>query len=476
LIAITRLLARQLRAVFRRVGIRRGGSSAAWVVFLAEANLLRVRLAMPNVAVEHQVAGDFPAEQVILPYQFLADCEGSRSDPVVLEAQGKDKTLVRWSDRGVPQMAAYHDKPPANAAEFPALPTNFVPNDAGIWQALHDAAHTADTGRIRYALDALQLRGSRGEIAATDGRQILLQHGYEFPWKGDLLVPASGVLGCRELAFDAQVAVGSTDTWVVLGLGAWSVFLKIDKEARYPKLDDLFRKVGQAPSRLELSVEDSRFLVDALPRLPSIDDRYFPVTVDLNGQAIVRATDGEQTAVTELLLSASKAHGEPVRMNTNRHYLARAAQLGFHDVYLFGPETPAQCDDGRRQYLWAVLDAQSALRPTDNPIRIDSGVAAVPAAEVPPSPPRKRQNTMSRPSTTDTAPVAADQTQPPAASIAPESAGIGNPMVQAEALRNSLRQTLAKTNDLITALKRQRRQSKLVQSTLAALQELRSAG
>jgi hypothetical protein len=27
--------------------------------------------------------------------------------------------------------------------------------------------------------------------------------------------------------------------------------------------------VGQAPSRLELSVSDSRFLIDALPRLPS---------------------------------------------------------------------------------------------------------------------------------------------------------------------------------------------------------------
>ena len=47
-------------------------------------------------------------------------------------------------------------------------------------------------------------------------------------------------------------------------------------------------------------------------------------------------------------------------------------------------------------------------------------------------------------------------------------------IAQAEALRDSLRDALLKANDLIGALKRQRRQTKLVQSTLASLKQLQS--
>jgi hypothetical protein len=46
----------------------------------------------------------------------------------------------------------------------------------------------------------------------------------------------------------------------------------------------------------------------------------------------------------------------------------------------------------------------------------------------------------------------------------------------AQALRGVLRDALTRTDELITALKRQRRQSKLVETTLSALEELRSAG
>ncbi len=46
------------------------------------------------------------------------------------------------------------------------------------------------------------------------------------------------------------------------------------------------------------------------------------------------------------------------------------------------------------------------------------------------------------------------------------------PLAQAEALRDSLRDVLLKTGDLIATLKRQRRQTKIVQSTLASLKEL----
>ena len=47
---------------------------------------------------------------------------------------------------------------------------------------------------------------------------------------------------------------------------------------------------------------------------------------------------------------------------------------------------------------------------------------------------------------------------------------------QAEALRTLLRDTLLKTNGLVKALKRHRRQSRIVSNTLASLRQLKSLG
>jgi hypothetical protein len=46
------------------------------------------------------------------------------------------------------------------------------------------------------------------------------------------------------------------------------------------------------------------------------------------------------------------------------------------------------------------------------------------------------------------------------------------PIMQAMALRAVLRETLVQTNELIRALKRDKRQSRLVASTLASLKQL----
>ena len=47
---------------------------------------------------------------------------------------------------------------------------------------------------------------------------------------------------------------------------------------------------------------------------------------------------------------------------------------------------------------------------------------------------------------------------------------------QAEALRSSLRETVAKTAELIAGLKRHRKQSKIVRNTLASLRQLQNLG
>ena len=53
---------------------------------------------------------------------------------------------------------------------------------------------------------------------------------------------------------------------------------------------------------------------------------------------------------------------------------------------------------------------------------------------------------------------------------------VGDPIGEAESLKEVLRHTLIRTNRLIAALRRHKKQSRLVASTLASLRELQSIG
>ena len=53
---------------------------------------------------------------------------------------------------------------------------------------------------------------------------------------------------------------------------------------------------------------------------------------------------------------------------------------------------------------------------------------------------------------------------------------VAGPIEQALALRDSLRDSVNKTNELIRSLKRHRQQSRLVATTLASLKQLQQAG
>ncbi len=56
----------------------------------------------------------------------------------------------------------------------------------------------------------------------------------------------------------------------------------------------------------------------------------------------------------------------------------------------------------------------------------------------------------------------------------PENGGVDALIEQAESVKASLRDTAAKTSELIAALKRHKKHSKMVQSTLASLRQLQT--
>src|SRR5205823_4870632 len=108
-----------------------------------------------------------------------------------------------------------------------------------------------------------------------------------------------------------------TDTHVVLQAGAWTFWLAVQVDARFPRIEQVIPGPSAVTTRL---------------RLDGGDAANEPVTVDLNGQVAVRARASDHGPVTELVLARSGYTGTPVRVSTNRGFLARAVKLGFTAV------------------------------------------------------------------------------------------------------------------------------------------------
>ena len=291
--------------------------------------------------------------------------------------------------------------------------------------------------------------------------------------------------------------------------------MTIDAAGRYPQTQEIVAKAETGGTVLRLSATDAAFLADALPRLPTTEFSECGVTLDLSRPACIRARGAEDNPLTELVLSGSTVCGEPLRLATDRQYLLHALKLGLKEVRFSDPAGALLATDSGRKYIWMPLAPKDAIGPCENAIRIDSagGPTAMPASPSKPKP--RRRSAMSNSSTTAAAAQSPalpnENTVTSAESLAPEpttpdtvaaatssAANDGQtaptpqvqrtrvrranrqltvgPIEQAVALRNALRESLTKTNELIRSLKRQRRQSKLVATTLASLKQLQQAG
>ena len=188
---------------------------------------------------------------------------------VSIEARSRNKVVASWLDGGVRSNSNSMARCPARTG-VPKIPEEFAAAGDDLWVALRDATATADSQSIRFALSHMQLRGQQGQIVTTDGRQALVQGGFSFPWSDDLLIPAPPVLGCSDLAQYEPPVIGRTDDWVALRLGPWTILLQINKEGRYPRVEDILGDARSGPSKLHLADNDVSFLVAALRNCPAM--------------------------------------------------------------------------------------------------------------------------------------------------------------------------------------------------------------
>jgi len=469
LITITRRTARLVRAVVRRALGLSGGSGPS-ILFQARNDHLRVCAASDDVVAEYRCAGDFDDEQVWVPYECLVACEARNDDPVQFDVRSGHLT-VQWRDSSGPQMVQHEVTENGKREPLRETPHELQRNPPALRQALHHAVMTTEREAIRYAVDHIQLRGETGEIVATDGRQLLIQSGFEFPWQEDVLVPRNLVFGCGDLPGNAPVFVASTGEWVVFRIGEWTFNLKIATDKRYPEVDPLIPRPQDAVARFHLAPGDARFLSKSVLRLPLDDELNEPVTVDLNGCLAIRTKANGQAHPTEIVLANSEVDGNPMRFNCNRRYLVQAVKLGFRHAYLYRPNVPAMFHDERRSYVWALLDPETAIPPDTNAVRVESS-AQLDSQDSPTPTRRRKRLKMTEPKPNQQS--GSDPNTEETAADNPAENGNGDVIEQAEAVKASLREAASKTSQLITALKRHRKQAKAVQSTLTALRQLQN--
>src|SRR5205814_5312153 len=161
-------------------------------------------------------------------------------------------------------------EPVARTAELPAT----------FLGAFAEAVRTAARDGGRFALTRVQLRGKAGQVVATDGKQLLVQGGFPFPWAEDLLVPAAPAVGARELAADGPVAVGRSGDHVLVAVGPWGFALAVDRAGRFPAADGVI-PAGGAAAWCPFDPREGPGLVTAVADLPGRDDPDAPVTLEL---------------------------------------------------------------------------------------------------------------------------------------------------------------------------------------------------
>ena len=255
--------------------------------------------------------------------------------------------------------------------------------------------------------------------------------------------------------------IGRTAKHVVIQAGEWTIALAMDTKGRYPNVEEVIPKGSS--TTLTLSPADASALLRNLPKLPGVKDDNSPVTVDCNGKIAVRAK-GDQSRSVELVLEQSKLDGRPVRFSTNRHLLARALQLGFHEIQIVNADTPMACRDNERLFVWMPLPKESCIAPHPDGIVIRaSGSKPPPTGKLERRKPAPRQPGNGKP-------VKVTKAEP--APVKP--AGLGALIEEAREMKTAMQGMFARSKNLIAALQLQRRKARIVDSTLASLKKLQN--
>jgi hypothetical protein len=399
------------------------------VLIRAGRNVLSLEAAGAEAALRLDLGGRHAEAALALPAEALHDLAGP-GGTVALNPDGPGRVLASWEDCEGPHERELTALDPDALVPFPALPARLAPAGSGLLDALAEASAVAAKEPTRFAVSRVLLRGRTGEVVATDGKQLLVRGGFDFPWPDDLLLPRLAVWDSRELPRDGPASVGRTDACAFVRSGPWTVAAVIDRAGRYPPFEGVVPRLSKSASRLDLDRDDAARLLRELPRVPGGGRDAEPVELTLGPQPSARAGGHE------IPLSGSRAEGPPLRAACDVRHLRRALRLGLTALEFDGSERPACARGPDCTYVFVTLEPGTSPAPESAPPE-ESDV----------------------PDATNHKPAGPD---PPAP----------DPVAEAEAVRGLLLEAGGRLGRLAAALKHHKRQAKALSAAVASLKQL----
>lgn len=457
-IVLTRALARTLRALLRTT-MNSSEARQAWpvVLCLAGPDGLTVQTKLDDLHFQYHQVEEQPTSVIAFRGIALADFEGASDEPVQLEAATASRGRASWKDGGVPRRSEFEVVSPATLT-WPAMPSKLVPMTAVLVPALEEACRTTARQGSRYALTKVLLRGKAGEVVATDGRQLLIQRGFKFPWSDDVIV--SRVPALKQLPETTEfLTVGRTDDHVAVQIGCWTVLLAIEKSARFPDFKSVIPNAA-ASSRLNLHPTDVQALLKAVPKLPGQEDENAPVTLDFDAPPAVRARGGKDGPAVELVLQRSTTTGPHLLAVTDRRFLHRMLRLGLTEIAAVNADKPLVSRDATRTFVWMPLSAADAVRRGSDVVRVEPSSHELSRQTTPL--PRREPMPANKPDDATNGQSSAPSTAPTLDEL----------LKDVEAMRDLLQQAHTRLGRLYLGLKAHRKHGRAVQAAVASLRQL----
>ena len=326
MITISRHKARLLRSVFRRavLGIRHKGTIPPLVVH-AEGVHLRARFQYGGLAVEYVESGHHrQLDSIPVPLDVLAEIEGRDDTPVFFEAAEPDRTIVRWQDRGVPQVRELPVTPFGHVEPFPESPGSWTEAPDGLLTALAEAVRDFHRGNdpVRPELHSAPRHGAqdRRDRRASTAHPVRVR----LPLGRRRADRGSPIFACKALDHDEAIRDRQDrQPRVFFASGPGPPTTRSRRTSRFPAVEEAIPGPESRATMLQIDPDDGQFLQSALERLPGDEELNSPVTIDMNGKVAIRARGEEGSQVTELVLNRSSYTGQPIRINSNREFLGR---------------------------------------------------------------------------------------------------------------------------------------------------------
>lgn len=418
---------------------------------------------------------------LLVPYdELLKITKNSQKSDTILVRSGENSSepsvTVEYAIGSQVAEAKLGSLPVEEFPEIPRIKGDPVPVNDSLRESIHEAFDCASTDETRLVLNSAFIDVSKEDghyVVGTNGSHLFASNSFKLPLKECLVLPTHKFFGFKEFNNDGEWqlkanAANHKDSvlWFQISSRRWR-FIGRQIDGTYPNWRQVLPNNSQYETGLQLSDLDA--LADAIDRLPDHDVLNHTIGIERQQSKVnlLWKPDKEQDW-KRLPVTVDQLTGKDITIYLNRIYLTKALRFGLHRLDCIDPMSPVRFSHEGRQMIVMPVRAQAAPEKTEAP------TAASQAQETPPEQPAAPSSTAANEERT---PMVNDTTEPTKST---EPITIDSIIIDAEALKTTIQDTLGEVSVLCKKLKTFQREHKTstkelqsVRQTLKGLQGLK---